>query len=126
MKTRNVTDDRNRILAGLWALGMKAVQTENEQAAAHTRAMAKREGVEMADEAGDIYLGDVTISQAAQEKPKSGLGTLAKIAIGAGLLGTGVGGGVGAAMLLDGGKEVVEKAVETGGRYGLELGKAGE
>ena len=62
----------------------------------------------------NVYVDSpVTIKQSSPTEPAtSRLGTVAKLAIGAGLLGTGAGAGLGIPMLLGGGKEVMERVQE--------------
>ncbi len=68
------------------------------------------------DDMGDMILGNVEHHYHDQKDafpaPAKSLGTAAKLAIGAALMGTGAGAGIGLPLLLSGGKEVVER-VET-------------
>lgn len=68
------------------------------------------------DDMGDMILGDVHYhhedKSKASERANSSLGTVAKAAIGLGLLASGAGAGVAIPLLLQSGKEVIER-VET-------------
>ena len=77
------------------------------------KAFAREMGV-TGDEDMNVYVDSpVTIKQSSPTEPAtSRLGTVAKLAIGAGLLGTGAGAGLGIPMLLGGGKEVMERVQE--------------
>jgi len=65
------------------------------------------------DDMGDMILGDVHYhhedKSSSTEPATSRLGTVAKVALGLGLIGTGAGAGVAIPLLLSGGKGVIEK-----------------
>jgi len=71
-----------------------------------------------------VHVGDVTNHYPAPEKSeKPAASGIAKLALGAALMATGIGGGFGAAMLLDGGKDVIDNAKDKPEiRYLLDLG----
>lgn len=110
-------DRRGRL--ELWAgtLGMQQLQraaneqSKNQEAeSAHARRVAWGSSEQAAGEdVGDTILGDVTTTHVHHQSPPSQLG---KLLLGAGLLATGVGVPIGAALVASGGKEVAEKVVE--------------
>lgn len=80
---------------------------------AEDRAYARELGVTEGEDMQVYVDSPVTIQQSPRpERSNSSLGTVAKLALGAGLLATGAGAGVAIPLLLDGGKEIAER-VET-------------
>jgi hypothetical protein len=70
---------------------------------------AAYKALDIADDDMNINCNNVTNVSPPTEPETSRLGTVAKLAIGLGLVGTGTGVGLGIPLLLDGGREVIER-----------------
>lgn len=103
---RNGSDSQRILSLGAATSILKNLGAEDR---AYARELGVAEGEDM-----QVYVDSpVTIQQSPRsERSNSSLGTVAKLALGAGLLATGAGAGVAIPLLLDGGKEIVER-VET-------------
>ena len=95
-------------------MGLASQALEMEQTKRHNDALHKKMfgGGLPEDEGMLVNSGTIEITNIPPEKKKSRFGTLAKLAVGAGLVGTGAGIYPGVMLLLDGGKEIV-KEIET-------------
>jgi len=130
---------KNGLFAGMIPMALRSLKWEQTMAEATQKAAHKAtfsEGVDMPDEGDDTVNVDSpqTVNNyythdgsASQQQPKSSLlATAAKLALGAGLIGTGAGAGVGIPLLIDAWKnkpDVVVPDQDQGVKYFLDLGK---
>jgi len=129
---------KNGLLAGMLPRALRSLAWEQRMVEATQRANHKAtfgEGVDMPDEGDDTVNVDSpsVVNNYYEKSPDasrpSAMGTMAKLAIGAGLISTGAGAGVGVPMLLDAlkdGKEVIDQKQDPIDvpKYFLGLGKS--
>lgn len=130
---------RNAMLAGLVPRALRSIDHEQRMVEATQKANHRviyGETPDMPDEGDDTVNVDSphTVNHyhaapaEAATTQNSGLGPLAKLAIGGALLATGAGAGAGLPLLLSGGKDVVEQVIQQGEQrqYSLSLGSPDE